>query len=114
MKTTADVRGALVRAEAGVGRPYPEAARRAAVRLAARRVAGGDALDDVALELGLSPVTLRRWQRRPAPAATFVPVELVASPAREPARGIVVHGPRGLRVEGLDVAGVAELVRRLG
>jgi hypothetical protein len=27
---------------------------------------------------------------------------------------LIVHGPRGLRVEGLDVGGVAELVRKLG
>jgi hypothetical protein len=27
---------------------------------------------------------------------------------------IVVHGLRGLRIEGLDVAAVAELVRRVG
>ena len=27
---------------------------------------------------------------------------------------IVVHGPRGLRIEGLDLAAVAELVRLVG
>ena len=36
--------------------------------------------------------------------------EVVASAV---GNGLVVHGPGGLRVEGLDVAALAELLRRL-
>lgn len=42
----------------------------------------------------------------------FVPVRVVDD-QRSPASPVRVHGPRGIVVEGLDVAGVAELVRAL-
>jgi|WetSurMetagenome_2_1015567.scaffolds.fasta_scaffold35775_4 transposase len=59
----------------------------------------------------------RRRRKRPeAPmrsgfkAVTVIPPAAVA-PAAAPA--IVVHGPRGLRVEGLSVDGIAALLRAL-
>jgi hypothetical protein len=43
-------------------------------------------------------------------------VATVAAPMTTAATAmpIAVHGPRGLRIEGLDLAAVAELVRRVG
>jgi hypothetical protein len=44
-------------------------------------------------------------------------VEVVATraaTATAAAPTIIVHGPRGLRVEGLDLIAVAELLRRVG
>lgn len=52
--------------------------------------------------------------RRYPPAARpprFVPVSVVAD-VTTPAQ-IVVHGPGGVRIEGLDLGAVAELLRRL-
>ena len=40
-------------------------------------------------------------------------VEVVAASTVSVATALVVHGPRGLRIEGLDIAAVAELVRRV-
>lgn len=62
-------------------------------------------------ELGMRRETLAGWVAPPAPKETprFVPVTVVETPAGR----LVVHGPGGVRVEGLDVAGVAELLRRL-
>lgn len=68
----------------------------------------------VAAELGLSDRTMGRWCRkagRTAKTSAFRAVTLEAQPAR--AGGLLVHGPGGLRVEGLDVAGLAELLRAL-
>lgn len=77
----------------------------------AERRGAGDKVVDLAEELGLSALTVRRWLKRES-ASLFRPISIFE--ARVESRGrIVVHGPRGLRIEGLDVAGVAELLRRL-
>jgi hypothetical protein len=52
--------------------------------------------------------TIRRWMP-PIRNKRFRPIEVV-----ETRRDLVVHGPHGLRIEGLDLDGVADLVRRLG
>jgi transposase-like protein len=110
--TIAEIRAALVRTDIGLGRPYPEAARTAAVDWAERRQREGHGWVSIASELGVSPTTLRKWQQeRRGTSSSFCPVKIV-----EPAsstRGIVVHAPGELRIEGLSVAELAELVRRL-
>ena len=62
--------------------------------------------------MGMKSHTLSRWLGEKRPAAGFERVEVVAAPAPT-VRTPIVHGPRGLRIEGLDLAGVAELVRRV-
>ena len=65
---------------------------------------------DISAELGVSWRTLSRWLAGKKSTPRFQPVQVVAPTKRE----LVVHGPRGLRIEGIDVEGIAELVRRLG
>ena len=97
------------------GKSYPAALREEAVSYLRGRLEQGGSVYAVAREIGMSQTSLARWLRsepRRSPAA-FRPVTLVAD--GQPALGtIVVHGPAGIRVEGLDLAGVAELLRRLG
>ena len=111
-KTAAAFREAVRRAGLrGAGRRYPaELRRQGAAYLAARREAGGT-VSAVLRELGVRRDTLAGWARPTgAPRKPrFVPVTVVGGVAGL----IVVHGPHGVRVEGLDVAGVAELLRRL-
>jgi hypothetical protein len=66
----------------------------------------------VASELGVGSGTLLRWAAEPAEGngPAFVPVTVEAAPT---AAGVVVHTAHGLRIEGLDVAALAELLRRL-
>jgi hypothetical protein len=78
--------------------------------LETRRREGGT-VATIGAELGLCVSTLLRWAKRPQQASGFERVLVVAEPA--PPSALVVHGPCGLRIEGLDVAAVAELVRRL-
>jgi hypothetical protein len=67
----------------------------------------------VARELGVSEATLARWgPGREEPAGSFRAIEVVLEPARS-VGAMVVHGPRGLRIEGLSVEQLAELVARL-
>jgi hypothetical protein len=66
------------------------------------------------VELGIPRRSLKLWSAAPRPSgsARFVAVTVAPSEAAPPSR-IVVHGPGGLRIEGLDLAGLADLVRRL-
>ena len=100
----------LARARADKRGRYPTKLREAVVAYAARRRVQKASRDVVAAELGMSAATLSYWC---APARTRGTLEPVAIVARaEPARDVVVEcGP--LRVRGLDVASVAELLRRL-
>lgn len=107
----AAVRGLGVR---GAGRRYPEAIKRDALAYLAERREAGRGYSSVSVELGIPRRSLKLWSAAPRPSgsARFVAVTLMPSEATLPSR-IVVHGPGGLRIEGLDLAGLADLVRRL-
>ena len=77
-----------------------------------RRIGAGASVRAVGSEVGLSAVTLARWLRGPRSGSQrFLPVEVGVGVGVAPARGeIVVHGPRGVRVEGADARFVAELI----
>jgi len=94
----------------GRGRPYPKGLLEKILSYTVARRRQGAQLLEVGEELGLSDKMLTRWLSGRRKTREFGRVEVVA-PA---ARSLTVHGPRGLRVEGLDIDGVAELVKRLG
>lgn len=107
------LRAELTRIERrGRGRAYPTALRnRVATYMEARR-AEGASVPIIGAELGMCVSTLLRWTKARPSTAAFERVLVVAD--RAPPSALVVHGPCGLRIEGLDLAAVAELVRRLG
>jgi hypothetical protein len=110
--TIAEIRTALVRTGGSSGRSYPEAARTAALDWAERQRRKGIGFVPLASELGISPSTLRKWQQQSrARSSAFCPVEIVEPSSSS--RGLVVHAPCGLRIEGLSVPELCELVRRL-
>ncbi|NNB89653.1 MULTISPECIES: hypothetical protein [Corallococcus] len=98
---------------------------RAVAYLRGRQAEGGTQ-EEAAREMGLSSWTLSRWGRqggpvrrgRPARAspetstAAFHPVAVTRE--EEPEGGVVVHGPGGVRVEGLSVAQVVRVLKGLG
>lgn len=101
--------------EMGRGKRYPRALLEKMLSYTVARRRQGATLLAVGGELGMNWKTLARWlgERK---AARFERVEISApTPTVPPPMPlpIVVHGPRGLRIEGLDVSGVAELLRRL-
>ncbi len=112
VKEAAAFRDAVRRAgRRGPGRRYPAELRRRGAEYLRARQAGGARLSVVLRELGMRRETLTAWAA-PAEAEVrprFVPVAVMEAP---PGR-IVVHGPGGVRIEGLDMAGVADLLRRL-
>ncbi len=88
------------------GRRYDATARASAVEYARRQLEDGASKAAIARALGTTAPTLDKWMK----AAVFVPVEVMEAPPR----AVVVHGPAGIRIEGLSVVELAELVRRLG
>jgi len=102
----------------GRGKPYPKGLLEKILSYTVARRRQGAKLVEVAAELGLHDQALSRWlgekrtskqrfERVDVVAATPAPVSRATSP-------IVVYGARGLRIEGLELAAVAELVRRVG
>ncbi len=78
---------------------------------ASRRRSERVSQEKVAAELGMSPQTLCYWRALARQRGGIAPVATVAQ--RAPEREVIVEcGP--LRVKGVDVSGVAELLRRLG
>ncbi len=98
----------------GVGRAYPAPLRRAAVAFASAARSRGETVTSIAVTLGLPAITLQRWLRRDRESPFRAAIIVEPTPAFPPSSPVVVHAPGGIRVEGLDVAGVAELLRRLG
>lgn len=95
------------------GTRYPAPLRqKAAEYLRERRVAGVP-VSVIAGELDVCGGTLLRWAQEPqvSTGPAFVPVKVMAAPG---GGGVVVHAPSGLRIEGLDVVALADLLRRLG
>lgn len=102
----------------GRGARYPASLRTEAVEIASEDLAGGAGLARVAGELGLGPVTLRRWIEAAAHRPRQLrPVEVVegARPGeREAGESLVLVTATGHRVEGLALAEVALLLEALG
>lgn len=104
---------------------FTEPLRMQVLEYARARQAQGDTLEQVARQLGLSGWTLSRWsgraRREQAGAAQavnpsgaesgFHPVEVRQEAVA--AGSLVVHGPRGVRIEGLSLEGLVALVRGL-
>jgi hypothetical protein len=92
-------------------RQYPEELRRRIVAHVRERRAAGALLNDIARELGISPTLLHRWGVKRVPS--FRRVEVGAAPQLPGAR-CLLHAPHGVRVEGLTLDEVIEVLRRLG
>jgi AraC-like DNA-binding protein len=98
----------------GPGIRYSRELHDQAVRYAKSRMHDGSSLDSVARDLGLKPQTLSRWLEEKGGKARLRPVE-VAPPDSTSGRGpAVLITPGGLRVEGLDLESLAQLLQRLG
>ncbi len=104
----ARVRTLLGQARGRGRRVFSMEAKDAAKALANRAKASGTPLAQLAHRLGLHPMTLGAWTRQPT---VFALAQVVDDPPT--GAGPVVHAPSGLRIEGLSVAQLAELLGRL-
>lgn len=100
----------------GGRRSYTAAAKSAAVALLRARQREGHSLASTARLLDLHPVVLGSWLRiePDVPRAPFAPVVLVEStPTYSTAAPVLLHTASGIRVEGLSVAQIADILRGL-
>lgn len=90
-------------------RRYPPELKARIAAFARRQLDAGARVSVVAKSLDMAPQTLERIISE-EPTVGLVPVRVLEAPA--PPR-LVVRAPCGIVVEGLDVSGVAELIRAL-
>ena len=98
----------------GRGRRFPRELRQRAVEYCRqRRSGGGVTWQMLQTELGVSSKSLMLWTRHEGRTA-FHAMEIQRVEVQRSGTQCVMHGPCGVRVEGLTLAEVAELIRRLG
>lgn len=122
LKETAEKLRAQAQAQSGRGTRwrFDDAFRAEVVAYVRARQEEGGTQEEAARELGLSAWTMSRWSRQRKPAqqraasgAEFHPVA-VKHEVQGSQGALVVHGPGGMRVEGLTLKQVALLLRELG
>jgi hypothetical protein len=97
------------------GNPYPDWVKREAVDYVQARRASGVTVSKAASELGIASFTIVRWGTQNGLAlgrGRFVPVSI--QPEITQIRGnLIIRGPAGLCIEGLDLDGLAALIKKL-
>jgi len=118
---TAELRAAIEEVQGGVGRRrYGAEVKARALAYLQERAAAGVTAWTASQEIGLPRQTLLRWstgheERAVAKrAAAFRKVAVSVERQRGPGGRIVVHGPRGLRIEGLTQPELVAILRALG
>jgi hypothetical protein len=108
------IRRSIAKLAGGGQRRYPQRLRGMIADYCRTRVDGGVPLTRVCSELGVGHPTLVRMLEE-AKAPRLRRVRIAAPKPNEPEAGLapVVRGPAGIVIEGLDVEGVAALVRAL-
>lgn len=95
--------------------PYPPELRALAVAHVKERCAQGASMREMASELGVGPDSIRRWQsgRRRRPVVVRRVAIAPRATAARTVESIVVHGPAGVRIEGMGVSAIAALFKEL-
>ncbi|HEV8247395.1 MAG TPA: hypothetical protein VGP93_16570 [Polyangiaceae bacterium] len=95
-------------------RMYPAELRRRIVEHVREQRATGVRLNDIARALGISSTLLHRWEAKRTPK--FKRVVLPESPPQRAGREArcSLHAPHGVRVDGLSIDDLVEVLRRLG
>lgn len=96
----------------GAQRRYPRKLRSRIADYSRERINAGIALSRVSSELGVSqPTLVRILEEKPAPLRRVRVAR--GKVTKEPTQALVVRGPGGIEIEGLDVEGAAALIRAL-
>lgn len=116
MGARAELVEALERSRDGRGRVRPRAdVKQRVVSYAVGQLERGEPVGRLAEQLGVGQMTLRRWLERygESRSGELVAVRVADIGPNSPRSGFVVHLGAGLRIEGMTVTEVAELVQRL-
>lgn len=93
---------------------YPPEIRALAVDYCEAAREAGASMASMAAELEITPMSLSRWLNEERPRSAVLPVQVIDPPADETQPGLTAVTPGGLRIEGLDWAGILDLVRVFG
>ena len=111
----AQVRGLVSRHEAGRGRRFPAAVRRAVVAYARSQRESGASWTKIRRDVGMTRYeTVRRWCEAAEPGAGIVPVEVLDVAPRLRESEVSIVSPSGLRLEGLAPATAVAALEALG
>jgi len=106
-----DLRRRLDTIPRGRGRRIPVALRERVVAWLTVRRVRGDWWCELARELGIPASTLKRWTTpRAEGTRPLRPVQVIEEP---PCRTMTIVSPSGLRIEGVTIADVIEILRGL-
>jgi transposase-like protein len=96
-------------------RKYPAELRQKVIDYVREQRASGVQLKSIGERLGVSPTLLHRWELRRVGKFRRVEVKMPPAPPAPPASTsrCVLHASRGVRVEGLAVDELVEILRRL-
>lgn len=115
--TAKEVRAALEQTPRGRGTRCPQALRRKVLDFIDQQRAQGTSALCAARQLGLSHTTVARWRRQRTDeqaSAIFRPVRLPQPDDLTPKPSpLVLYGPAGVRVEGLTLDQLTQLLRGL-
>lgn len=90
---------------------YPPEIRALAVEYCERALEAGASMASITAELGITPMSLSRWLDEERPRSAVFPVQVVEPPTDEQRQSsLAAVTPGGLRIEGLDWAGILDLV----
>ena len=113
--TAARLRAELLAARQN-GSNYPASLKQRVITYAHEARAHGQTWEAISQSLGLSSVTLWRWNRREAEpsSGSFRPVAITDSSAKpSPDATLVLITPNGFRLEGLELKAAEQLLRSL-
>ena len=111
MQKQSELRRAVERVQSGGrGKRFPKPLRSKLIAYIRVRRQAGATLKTIASEIGIGFKTISRWLLEEHKGPAFRRVQVVE---QQPKRRLTVHGPCGLRVEGMALEQLAELLRRL-
>ena len=90
----------------------PAAIKRAALLIIERARQNGMSYRSISKQIGVNNHTLRYW-RETSKTKNVIEEVRIAEPNAKPKSEVVLVGPRGLRIEGLNLSQLAELLVRL-
>jgi DNA invertase Pin-like site-specific DNA recombinase len=90
----------------------PPAIKREALLIIERARQNGMSYRAISKQIGVNNHTLRYW-RETSKTKSVIKAVRIAEPNAKPKSEVVLVGPRGLRIEGLNLSDLAELLVRL-
>ena len=111
MQKENELRRAVARLQRGRRERFPDDLRARLIAYIHDRRAAGVTLERISEDIGVNCKTVANWVSRARKQSAFRRVEVAQEQGA--ARALTVHGPCGVRVEGMAITDIVDLLRRL-